>query len=158
MSQTTVNVEKGHKATVHGVRIPSDDFLAYLANLHAILKVIDADFYQRATLSIKNELGRVIALTTFVGQGANVPATQESHLGSSTWCFGPFEENVSLDVLIEHSPNGDIYKPSKIMTPVHVNKQADGSHPAAYHLTTILSEDNDDNDYNDCILNIFQYK
>ncbi|KAG6877789.1 hypothetical protein C0993_003883 [Termitomyces sp. T159_Od127] len=138
MTQSTITVEPGHRGTVSGVTA--------------------ARFHQRAIVDIKNSTGRTLALTTLVGRGDNVPLVEEANPASSAWSFGPFGEPVAINVLIEHSENGDNFSPSKVIKPINVSKRADASHPASHHVSTILSEDDVDDDYTDCIVNILQYK
>ncbi|KAG6841355.1 hypothetical protein C0991_011898 [Blastosporella zonata] len=138
MSFSTIEVEPGYKGTVSGVTA--------------------ARFNQRATVNIQDRAGRVIALTTFIGKGENVPLTQVVNPVSPAWSFGPFAEPVTLNVLIENSEKGDNFSPSKVILPIKVLKESDETSPATYRVSTILSEDSVDDDYTDCIITVFQYK
>ncbi|KAG6826330.1 hypothetical protein H0H92_000292 [Tricholoma furcatifolium] len=120
---------------------------------------VSAQNYQRATVDLRDQSERKIAETTFVGRGDNVPLVQEANPASSSWSLGPFKEPHVLNVLIENSkPEANNFTPSKVISPVNVNNAANSSAPANYLLSTLLSEDGTDDDYTDCVLNIFQYQ
>ncbi|KAF8156532.1 hypothetical protein B0H34DRAFT_674992 [Crassisporium funariophilum] len=138
MSNNSVKVELGFKGTVTG--------LTRAAN------------HQRATIEMKNASGRVLASTTLVGRGENVPMTQEVNPALPAWSFGPFNEVMTVFVKIEYSQSGGNFLPSKEILPVTVKKEPDTSSPQTYVVSTLLSEDAGDNDFNNCIINIFQYK
>ncbi|KAG6860711.1 hypothetical protein C0995_008296 [Termitomyces sp. Mi166 len=105
--------------------------------------VTAALFHQRATISIQNAAGRVLMLITL-----------EADPTSQVLSFGPFNELVTINVLIENSEKGDNFSVSKVK-PLNVSKQADASNPVHYLVSTILSEDHVDDNYNDCIITIF---
>ncbi|GLB39846.1 hypothetical protein LshimejAT787_0703560 [Lyophyllum shimeji] len=117
-----------------------------------------AGYSQRATVEIKKADGRTVASTTLVGKGENVPMTQEVNPALPAYAFGPFAEPMTVKVTIEFATDGQHFKRSKEVAPVTVIKKPDESSPQTYVVSTLLSEDSTDNDFNDCIISIFQYK
>jgi len=138
MSNGSVTVEPGFRGTVTGITC--------------------ARYEQRATVNIKNAAGRSLASTTLVGKGDNVPMSQEVSPTMPAWAFGPFTEAMTVNVVIEYASPGQDFAPSKAVLPVTVLKTPDGSSPQTYVMSTFLSEDSTDNDYNDCVISVFQYK
>jgi len=136
---SSVKIDVGFKGTVAGIT--------------------RAEFEQRATISVKNSAGRVLTSTSLVGKGENsVPMTQEANSDLTDWSFGPFSQPMTIDVLFEHSQNGQNFSTSKAIAPITITKKPDSSSPQTFIVTTMLSEDSSDNDYNDCIISIFQYR
>lgn len=138
MSNSSVTIEPGFRGTVTGLT--------------------RAGYNQRATINIKNFAGRTLASTSLVGKGENVPMTQEVNPALPAWAFGPFTEAMTVNVFIEYASTGQTFVPSRAILPVTVTKKPDESSPQTYVVSTLLSEDSTDNDYNDCIISIFQYK
>ncbi|GLB39852.1 hypothetical protein LshimejAT787_0703620 [Lyophyllum shimeji] len=138
MSNNSVRVEPGFRGTVTGLTRASYD--------------------QRATITVQNAARRTLASTTLVGKGENSSMTQEVNKALSAWAFGPFDEAMTINVSIEFASSGKEFRPSKAILPVTVTKNPDGSCPQTYVISTLLSEDGSDNDFNDCIISIFQYK
>ncbi|KAG5639728.1 hypothetical protein H0H81_000008 [Sphagnurus paluster] len=84
---------------------------------------------------------------------------QESNAAQPVLSFGPSTEVLTIHVVIEHSEKpGGKFSPSKVIDPVTVRKEPDAYSPLTIIVSTILSEDNVDDDYNDCIVTILQYK
>ncbi|KAF8065192.1 hypothetical protein FPV67DRAFT_1671471 [Lyophyllum atratum] len=138
MSNSSVRIDVGFRGTVTGLT--------------------RAGYDQRATVNIKNSAGRTLASTSLVGKGENVPMTQEVNTSLPAWSFGPFNEAMTVNVSIEYAQSGGNFVPSRAILPVTVVKNPDASSPQTYVVSTLLSEDSSDNDFNDCIISIFQYK
>ncbi|KAF5384297.1 hypothetical protein D9615_003309 [Tricholomella constricta] len=138
MSNNSVKIEVGFRGTITGLTRSMN--------------------HQRATITMKNDAGRTLASTTLVGNGENVPMTQEVNETMRAWSFGPFKDSMTVSIQVEHSQTGESFSPSKAILPVTVRKEPDASYPQTYVVSTLLSEDSNDNDYNDCIISIFQYK
>ncbi|RDB23621.1 hypothetical protein Hypma_009501 [Hypsizygus marmoreus] len=135
---SSIKVEPGFKGMISGVtRSPS---------------------YQRAMISLKNAAGRVMASSILAGDGENIPMKQEVN-GMQGWAFGPFNEMMTMHVAVEHSrsENGT-FVPSKSIVPIPMRMETDMHNPKTYMVCTMLSQDAVDNDYNDSILSVFQYK
>ncbi|KAG6808673.1 hypothetical protein H0H92_003284 [Tricholoma furcatifolium] len=123
--------------------------------------VADSRAKQRATVTIVDSAdSRILASTTFVGKGSNVPLSQETNPNSFFLTFGPFDKAATVNVVIEHSElesNDDKFIPSEVIIPAV--QEAAAASPASYLTTTVFSEDSyDDLDYTDCVISVVQYQ
>ncbi|KAJ8515485.1 hypothetical protein ONZ45_g7109 [Pleurotus djamor] len=115
--------------------------------------------YQRTTFTLLDKAtNRTIASSIFSGQGANHPMVLESN-GSPVWNFVGRPETRIMNVVIEHSssPTGN-FLPSKLANPVTIKKEPDDGGNEEYYVSVLLSEEWKDNDYDDAVVTIAQWK
>ncbi|KAJ8694605.1 hypothetical protein PTI98_007262 [Pleurotus ostreatus] len=125
----------------------------------AVRATTNSSGFQRATFTlIDKTTGREIASSVFIGHGARSPMALESN-GAPVWKFVGRPETRIVRVFIEHagSPNGT-FTPSKLAKPVTIKKEPDDGHNEEYYFSVFLSEDWTDNDYDDGVVTITQWK
>lgn len=126
----------------------------------AVRAITNTSAFQRATFTlIDKATNREIASSVFVGHGARSPMTLESN-GSPVWKFVGRPEARLVKVYIEHSsrsPNGP-FAPSKLAKPVTIKKEPDDGNNEEYYFSVFLSEEWTDNDYDDGVVTVVQWK
>ncbi|KAF4591327.1 hypothetical protein EYR40_009930 [Pleurotus pulmonarius] len=125
----------------------------------AVRATTNSSGFQRATFTLIDKAsGREIASSIFIGHGARSPMTLESN-GAPVWKFVGRPEARLVKVFIEHagSPTGK-FTPSKLAKPVTIKKEPDDGHNEEYYFSVFLSEDWTDNDYDDGVVTITQWK
>ncbi|KDQ10659.1 hypothetical protein BOTBODRAFT_46877 [Botryobasidium botryosum FD-172 SS1] len=106
---------------------------------------------QRAKFELKDNTGYVLGVSQVMDQQVDPSST--------TWSFGPFAFTATISVVVDYQgAPGQTFKPSKVVAPITVAKVANAKNHHGYIISTVLSEDHTDNDYNDAIISIFQYK
>ncbi|KAJ8515494.1 hypothetical protein ONZ45_g7094 [Pleurotus djamor] len=125
----------------------------------AVRANVNSNGYQRAIFTlIDKATKRTIASSIFVGQGRSHPMVLESN-GNPSWSFVGRPEIRILNVVIEHSssPTGT-FAPSKLAQPVTIKKEPDEGGHEEYYFSVFLSEDWKDNDYDDAVVTVAQWK
>ncbi|KAG6826108.1 hypothetical protein H0H92_001109 [Tricholoma furcatifolium] len=135
------------------------------AGFTGCVSVISRAMYtQRATVKLFDVDGDLMGSTVFMGSGENVVLTEKSDPSSTGYSFGPWNDDARIEITIENKPNGTTnFRPSHTLNPINsprlqVVKSATKKTPIHYRGSTILSEDTNDNDYDDCIVSVFAFK
>ncbi|KAG6818916.1 hypothetical protein H0H93_000342 [Arthromyces matolae] len=112
--------------------------------------------FQRVIVKCDRPGGHQIFRSNLVGSGENLPLRSEFDQSTGGIPFGPFDHRVTLQFTIENAQyqNGT-FRPSRVIAPVTVTRAPSDHHPYHTHVTTILSEEGDDTDFNDAIITVF---
>ncbi|KAG6848079.1 hypothetical protein H0H93_003589 [Arthromyces matolae] len=115
---------------------------------------------QRVVVKGLKRNGEEIFRSNLVGNGENLPLKSEFDQSPGGIAFGPFDQLVTLQFTIEHanSANSRSFRPSRVISPITVNKSPSNNHRHFTQVTTILSEDGDDADFDDAIITVFAFK
>ncbi|KAG6806872.1 hypothetical protein H0H93_002284, partial [Arthromyces matolae] len=115
--------------------------------------------FQRVIVKCEKPGGQRIFRSNLVGSGENNPLRSEIDQSTGGIAFGPFEHSVTLQFTVENaqSSNGT-FRASQVVKPVTVSKSPSGNHRHYTQVSTILSEEGDDTDFNDAIITVFAFK
>ncbi|KDQ10660.1 hypothetical protein BOTBODRAFT_35979 [Botryobasidium botryosum FD-172 SS1] len=134
----TIQVPAGYRGTATGI-------------------IRSAGHLQRAKFELKDSTGYILASSTLVGTGGDVVMKEQVNPNSMGWSLGPFPQSATMSILIENQASaGQPFKASKVIEPINVYKPADSLNRTQYLLTTVLSKDHNDNDWNDATINVFR--
>ncbi|KAG9227112.1 hypothetical protein CCMSSC00406_0009644 [Pleurotus cornucopiae] len=119
---------------------------------------VKSNFYQQVPIKLVTN-GRTSSGVTFAGHGMGLPMKVKSS-GANEWSAqaSPLKRSLELNIVHGQSDKGP-WVQSKVAKPIEIKKSPeDGKIHQKFYFTIILSEDWVDNDYDDAVITVIQWK